>query len=250
MYFYSNGKYGVTIRGNVIYTDGHVLYRFSGNMQEPTRYSDVDTGLHSVANAVKHPTLFISKTGRFHMYEPNSGLWTTSIKCKSCPEGMMSAMGSTGLVDCKCSSNLYLSIVSNTCQPRTTKCPTGYYISDAGDATSDITCTICTKCAPGRFRDVSNPSYSGCTGSTDTILQNCRICKHCGIGNYISNHDTCTASSQDHCKPCKTCLMLQYITDHCTGAGTIDTQTCANCVQYCVPGSYIAPLGVTLNPKP
>jgi hypothetical protein len=128
--------------------------------------------------------------------------------------------------------------VSGTCQYRTTSCPTGSYISDLGDSTHDATCTVCTKCGPGKFRDEANLFYSGCTGNTDTILANCRVCKQCSIGSYISNQDTCTTSSQDHCSPCTTCATLQYITDFCTGTGTSDTQNCANCVEYCVPGQY------------
>jgi hypothetical protein len=241
LYFYSNGPYAVTINNIVYVSPGHVLYKFDRYMQEPERFSSVSTGLQSVSEPSLTPTLFISKTGRFYMYNPASLKWTTTLKCELCPGGRIALQGSTGVDDCICGPWQYLNDL-NQCTDKKNICAQGQYKSDEGDATHDISCTVCTECETGKYWNTGHRS-PGCLYDQDTNMDSCVYCRSCDFGSYISNHAYCDGSTQSHCSLCNQCDDLQYIEDECTGTGTEDTQKCAFCAAYCTPGEYITAVG-------
>lgn len=182
-------------------------------------------------------------------YETLSCTATADRECGTCPAGRTSNSGNTGGIEsCFCFGNTWdggLGGAGAPCIPRSSECPyEGFYISDVGSPTSDITCTPCTSCQEGEFIS------SGCDDRI-TNTQSCQPCltTGCGIGKYISDMGACNASGTrdinpaTDCADCRTCADLQYIQNQCTGLTKYDTQQCANCTGLCAPGQYIASNG-------
>jgi len=106
-----------------------------------------------------------------------------------CPENSISNQGSTTLSDCKCA--------------------VGY------EATLNHTNLVCSKCAHGSFKDITNNSA-------------CKACTKCSASlHQVYEYEACRAEADAVCSPCTVCPASgQFVSMPCTDDLNAE---CANC---------------------
>ncbi len=127
-----------------------------------------------------------------------------------------------------CVENYYLSCGS--CNECSTTCSSDKYRTSVCTATSDMVCTLCTRCIT-----LQNWETTSCQENND-ITQNrvCSPCSTCSSENYRTA--LCTTTSNTQCTTCTTCTSTQYAVTECQASENPDqNRVCADC-QECKTG--------------
>ena len=151
----------------------------------------------------------------------NCQAWTQCGMQSDGSTSRLSGASTTAAGSCDaCATGSYAASNTDNCQAHSTSCESGKYITAAGTATADITCTDCSGCSGSSYDD-----GTGCTGSTDTSCT--AHSTSCESGSYKTADGTATADiSCTACAP--TCTAGQtYETTACT---TSTNRVCTPCL--------------------
>jgi hypothetical protein len=241
LYFYSNSLISLSIAGTIRQVEGYTLRRYPlhplNEEDDIPRIIDLNSG--GLRAMGFKPSLHISSTGEFRVFNEDANVWMSYVHCVRCGDGKESPIGAQSIFECECRHSTYLDSATDTCFQKTTECAVGSFIYDTGSTTEDATCAPCSSCSPGYYWPGISTKH-GCYGEVDTGT--CEKCQQCERGYYIANHTHCSPDNQDHCAACTTCVDLEYIAGRCTGYTLTDVQTCVPCETLCDPGKFIPPL--------
>jgi formylglycine-generating enzyme len=123
--------------------------------------------------------------------------------CSACGAGTYCAGGTAAAVPCAAGDWDHDASAATACVAKTT-CNTGQYISSAGSATTNRTCS---SCAAGSY-------------STGTNAASCTTCTTCNAGTYAST--ACSATTNRACTACGA-------DSYSTGTNAASCTTCATC---------------------
>jgi hypothetical protein len=200
--------------------------------------------------------------------------WGDAIdSCDSCLAYPNAA--SMPIIERECGLDQYVNSVTGDCEPCTTGCAEGYYMTGdrcLGTETEDtVTCIECTtSCGLGKYMTgtCSGSGYedavscTSCTSSCDegffldysevTEAISCigdgretPVCSECtsrcNSGFYLDGTCDGTGTSNEvTCNECSnTCQDGQYIASTCSGTGTYDDTTCVDCKSECDSDEYL-----------
>ena len=139
----------------------------------------------------------------------------------SCHANRLTGASATAAGTCPaCTGTTWADSDTNDCADHSTSCDSGKYISSAGTADADITCSDCSACTGSTYAN------GGCTGSTDTT---CTAHSTCTGTTYASAAGTADADTT--CTECTSaCTGDTYETTACTASAN---RVCSACAAAC-----------------
>eukprot|EP00054_Salpingoeca_dolichothecata_P030336 m.246031 g.246031 ORF g.246031 m.246031 type:complete len:3452 (-) comp26641_c0_seq2:27-10382(-) len=145
---------------------------------------------------------------------------TVDAACIACPLGTFSNPSN-------------MTAVATSCQPITSGCPTGQYLSDVGSATFDSTCSACKTCPPGYYK------IGGCIHNQDTECLPC-------LSSCPRTNEILVGECQSDALVGPRCVKCSGACASCRGTGSNDCLTCiasfhlheGHCISVCPNGKY------------
>lgn len=160
----------------------------------------------------------------YYMSTTCDGTGSSDVTCVACRTGCTMAVK---YLNGTCDGTGTTDLVCDKC---TKKCKAGFYKAAKCGLTKDTECVACkSSCAAGYYLK----GASKCTGKTNTDPTECKACRVCPPGSYMSGTACTGMEKQDSvsCSLCKTSCSKGRILGGkaCTGKTTTDTTVCSNC---------------------